>query len=111
MGKTVMRPRMKRGISIAAAVACSFTLIPAVNAVQGEGKATPVANAFDRPSASRSSRVAGEIEKGTSIFDNPESLKKLKEMNKAAIEPGRGSYNANTSPTHSACEIYTQRME
>lgn len=33
MGKTVMRPRMKRGISIAAAVACSFTLIPAVNAV------------------------------------------------------------------------------
>ena len=100
MGKTVMRPRMKRGISIAAAVACSFTLIPAVNAVQG-GEAT--ANAVvDRPLDSRVSKVAGAIEKGTSIFDNPETLKKLQEMDKAAIEPGSGSYNANTSPTHSA---------
>lgn len=100
MGKTVMRPRMKRGISIAAAVACSFTLIPAVNAVQGGGA---TANAVvDRPSDSRASKVAGAIEKGTSIFDNPETLKKLQEMDKAAIEPGSGSYKANTSPTHSA---------
>ncbi len=99
MGKTVMRPRMKRGISIAAAVACSFTLIPAVNAVQGGGA---TANAVvDRPADSRISKVAGVIEKGTSIFDDPASLKKIQEMKKAAIERGIGNANAN-SPTNSA---------
>ena len=85
MGKTVMRPRMKRGISIAAAVACSFTLIPAVNAVQGEGKATPVANAAIDDIVAHRSLVAQRLNGKTSVFDNPDTLKKLKEMENKPI--------------------------
>lgn len=77
MGKTVMRPRMKRGISIAAAVACSFTLIPAVNAVQGEGKATPVANAATFAESPMVQALNGK----KSIFDNPGTFEKLKNIN------------------------------
>ena len=97
MGKTVMRPRMKRGISIAAAVACSFTLIPAVNAVQGGGATANAVIANDKyPNISK---VALVIENGESIFDNPVTLKKLKEMDKDAIYQGAGD-ETNTSSTH-----------
>lgn len=76
MGKTVMRPRMKRGISIAAAVACSFTLIPAVNAVQGEGEVTPVANAATFAESPTVSLLNGK----KSIFDNPSTYAQLKDI-------------------------------
>lgn len=103
MGKTVMRPRMKRGISIAAAVACSFTLIPAVNAVQGD--TLPVASA--QISSTKESLVVKNLENKNSIFDNPATLKKLQEMQTAQIESSPSA--KNTSPTDAALrDLYSE---
>ena len=74
MGKTVMRPRMKRGISIAAAVACSFSLVAVADTVSVNGhSATPVANAV-----AKGSNAGDVLDNKTSIFDNPSTFASLR---------------------------------
>lgn len=104
MGKTVMRPRMKRGISIAAAVACSFSMVAVADTVSVNGhSATPVANAVAPGS------IAGQdLDNKTSIFDNPSTFASLNEV-KPNDKADGGTFSNKTFPSNfSMKRIYAE---
>ena len=104
MGKTVMRPRMKRGISIAAAVACSFSLVAVADTVSVNGhSATPVANAV-----AKGSNAGDVLDNKTSIFDNPSTFASLNEVKPDDKADAGTFYNKTFSSNFPMKRIYTE---